>query len=220
MLLRSMKTPASRLSAGDQSDLFAAPAALAIDRSFATASRRALDEASWLELVPGWLSGSTSVFEVLLEEVPWQQHHRRMFEQMVLEPRMTAQFRRLGDVPHRAIVDAAQALSDHYGVTYDNIWMNLYRNHDDSTGWHRDRFSCRRELCIVPVLSLGATRRFQIKPREGGASVSVTPRSGDLVVMGGRSQEDWVHCVPKSGQLAEARISVNFQSSAQAKKSL
>jgi alkylated DNA repair dioxygenase AlkB len=96
--------------------------------------------------------------------------------------------------------------------------MNLYRNHDDSTGWHRDRFSCRRPLCIVPVLSLGATRRFQIKPRAGGASLSVTPRSGDLIVMGGRCQEDWVHCVPKSAELAGARISVNFQSSVQAKK--
>lgn len=213
-----MNTLASSFPAGVQPDLFATSVALAIDRSFATANRRALDETSWLELVPGWLSGSTSVFEVLLKEVPWQQHHRRMFEQMVLEPRMTAQFRRLRDVPHRAIVDAAQALSDHYGVKYDNIWMNLYRNHEDSTGWHRDRFSCRRELCIVPVLSLGATRRFQIKPRAGGASVSVTPRSGDLVVMGGRSQEDWVHCVPKHAQLAEARISVNFQSSEQAKK--
>jgi len=214
-----MKTLATTFSAGGQPDLFAAPAALAIDRSFATARRRALDETSWLELVPGWLSGSTSVFEALLMEVPWQQHHRRMFEQVVLEPRMTAQYRRLGDVPHRAIVDAAQALSDHYGVKYDNVWMNLYRNHDDSTGWHRDRFSCRRELCIVPVLSLGATRRFQIKPRAGGASLSVNPRSGDLVVMGGRSQEDWVHCVPKSVRLEQARISVNFQSSTQAKKS-
>ena len=214
-----MKTLTSTFSAGGQPDLFAAPAALAIDRSFATARRRALDETSWLELVPGWLSGSTSVFEALLTEVPWQQHHRRMFEQMVLEPRMTAQYRRLDDLPHRAIVDAAQALSDHYGVKYDNVWMNLYRDHDDSTGWHRDRFSCRRELCIVPVLSLGATRRFQIKPRAGGASVSVNPRSGDLVVMGGRSQEDWVHCVPKSARFEEARISINFQSSAQARKS-
>ena len=213
-----MKTLASDFSSSSQPDLFATPAALAVDRSFATARRRALDGTSWLELVPGWLSGSTSVFEALLREVPWQQHHRRMFEQMVLEPRMTAQFRRLGDVPHRAIVDAAQALSDHYGVKYDSVWMNLYRNHDDSTAWHRDRFSCRRELCIVPVLSLGATRRFQTKPRDGGASVSVTPRSGDLVVMGGRSQEDWVHCVPKSVQFADARISVNFQSSEQARK--
>ena len=213
-----MKTAGSEFVAGGQPDLFAAPAALAIDRSFATARRRALDETSWLELVPGWLSGSTSVFEVLLEEVPWQQHHRRMFEQVVLEPRMTAQYRCLGDVPHRAIADAAQALSDHYGVKYDNVWMNLYRNHDDSTGWHRDRFSCRRELCIVPVLSLGATPRFQTMPRDGGASVSVTPRSGDLVVMGGRSQEDWVHCVPKIALVAGARISVNFQSSVQARK--
>lgn len=199
-----------------QADLFCVPAALAIDTSFATANRRHLDAASWLEVVPGWLTGSTELFEALHREVPWKQHHRRMFEQVFLEPRLTASYRSVRDAPHPAIIEAAQALSHHYGVKYDSLWMNLYRTEEDSTGWHRDRFSCRRPLCIVPVLSLGATRRFQIKPRSGGTSVNVNPRSGDLVVMGGRSQEDWVHGVPKSDAACGVRISVNFQSSQQA----
>lgn len=94
--------------------------------------------------------------------------------------------------------------------------VNLYRNGSDSTGRHRDRFSCRRPECIVPVLTLGATRRFQLKPRAGGASLSFSPNSGDLIVMGGRCQQDWVHGVPKLPEVLEPRISVNFQSSTQA----
>jgi alkylated DNA repair dioxygenase AlkB len=62
----------------------------------------------------------------------------------------------------------------------------------------------------VPVLSLGATRRFLIKPAEGGSSVSLTVSSGDLVVMGGRCQRDWRHSVPKQASPAGPRISVNF----------
>jgi len=96
--------------------------------------------------------------------------------------------------------------------------LNLYRDGSDSTGWHRDRFSCRQPECIVPVLTLGVTRRFLIKPRQGGASVGFSPASGDLVVMGGRCQQDWVHGVPKTPGTREARISVNFQSSAQARR--
>jgi alkylated DNA repair dioxygenase AlkB len=99
---------------------------------------------------------------------------------------------------------------------YDSLWLNFYRNGQDSTGWHRDRFSCRRPECIVPVLTLGAQRRFLIKPRAGGASIAFKPGSGDLVVMGGRSQEDWVHSVPKDPGITEPRISINFQSSVQA----
>jgi alkylated DNA repair dioxygenase AlkB len=68
------------------------------------------------------------------------------------------------------------------------------------------------------VLTLGARRRFLIKPRAGGTSIAFKPGSGDLIVMGGRSQEDWVHCVPKDPGVTEHRISINFQSSAQARR--
>jgi alkylated DNA repair dioxygenase AlkB len=50
---------------------------------------------------------------------------------------------------------------------------------------------------VVPVLSLGATRRFLIKPVSGGKSLSLTVAADDQVVMGGRSQHDWRHSVPR-----------------------
>lgn len=200
-----------------QEDLFASDtAALAIDTSFATAKRIPIDACSWVEVVPGWMSGSGSLFASLAERVPWRQHDRRLFDQTFREPRLTAEYRNLRNVREKAVLEAAHALSRRYGVVYDNLWLNLYRDGQDSTGWHRDRFSCRLPECIVPVLTLGATRRFLLKPRAGGTSIAFKPGSGDLVVMGGRSQEDWLHCVPKDPGIAEPRISINFQSSVQA----
>jgi alkylated DNA repair dioxygenase AlkB len=198
-----------------QADLFAGD--VAVDATFARAVRTPLDAASWVEHVPGWMSGAALVFDELARVVPWKQHRRELYGQWFLEPRLTAEYRDLGDAP-QPLRAAAAALSRHYGVRYDSLWLNLYRDGRDSTGWHRDRFSCRRPECVVPVLSLGAPRRFLVKPRQGGASFGWTPRSGDLVVMGGRSQQDFVHGVPKSAGPASARISVNFQSSAQARR--
>jgi alkylated DNA repair dioxygenase AlkB len=203
-----------------QQDLFAsAVSSVAVDTTFATARRIAFDGGSWVEVVPGWMSGSRILLERLATSVPWQQHDRRLFEQTFREPRMTAEYRSLRNVPDQALTDAVSVLSQHYGVIYDSLWLNLYRDGRDSTGWHRDRFSCRRPECIVPVLTLGATRRFLIRPRSGGNSVAFKPGSGDLIVMGGRSQEDWVHGVPKDPGNAEPRISINFQSSMQARLS-
>jgi alkylated DNA repair dioxygenase AlkB len=162
------------------------------------------------------MSGSHILFAGLATAVPWRQHDRRLFDQTFTEPRLTGEYRNLRDVPEKAVVNAARALSQRYGVVYDSLWLNLYRDGQDSTGWHRDRFSCRRPECIVPVLTLGATRRFLIKPRAGGTSIALKPGSGDLIVMGGRSQEDWLHSVPKEPGIVEQRISINFQSSAQA----
>jgi alkylated DNA repair dioxygenase AlkB len=192
--------------------------AIAIDTTFARAVRTSLDATSWVELVPGWLSGSEALLRQLARGVPWQEHYRTLFGQRFLEPRLTAEYRELSGVPHPPLLQAAAALSRHYRVRYDSLWLNLYRDGRDSTGWHRDHFSCRRPECIVPVLTLGTTRRFLVKPRRGGTSIAFSPRSGDLIVMGGRSQQDWLHGVPKAPGTGGVRISVNFQSSAQARR--
>jgi alkylated DNA repair dioxygenase AlkB len=199
-----------------QEDLFAIEAsAITIDSRFTTAKRSAIDAHSWVDVVPGWISGSHILFEDLARREPWLQRDRRLFDQTFREPRLTAEHQHLGNAP-QALVDAAQALSRHYGIEYDSLWLNLYRNGQDSTGWHRDRFSCRRAESIVPVLTLGARRRFLMKQRTGGNSITFKPGSGDLIVMGGRCQEDWLHGVPKELGITERRISVNFQSSMQA----
>ena len=208
-------TPSRRPSL--QADLFTSRGDFAIDVTFANANRTMLDPHSWVEVVPGWVSGPSTLFELLAKAVAWKQHTRRLFDQTFLEPRLTAEYRDLRDSPHQ-LVDIAAALSTHYAVSYDSVWLNLYRDGRDSTGWHRDRFSCRRPYCVVPVLTLGATRRFLLKPRHGGPSVALAPRSGDLIVMGGRCHEDWLHGVPKAPGTLEPRISVNFQSSAQARR--
>jgi alkylated DNA repair dioxygenase AlkB len=207
----------SQLRAPGQADLFQAGSEMRLDATFATATRRALDGQSWVEVVPAWLARPDLLFDRLAEAVPWKEHHRRLFDQVFLEPRLTAEYRRVEDALE-PLPMIARVLSRHYRVPYDGVWLNLYRNGRDSTGWHRDRFSCRKPLCIVPVLTLGATRRFLIKPRGGGSAVGFAPRSGDLVVMGGRCQQDFVHGVPKVDGLREARISVNFQSSLQARR--
>ncbi len=81
---------------------------------------------------------------------------------------------------------------------------------DPTSGVRRIALDETSWLEHYPVLSLGATRRFLIRPRDGGASVGVQPADGDLVVMGGRAQVDWRHCVPKRATAAGPRASINF----------
>ncbi len=179
--------------------------------------RTELDPTSWVELASGWLASAAELFSELLESAAWRQRERRMYEKWLLEPRLTAELHDVGAAPP-ALRAAADALSSHYLVRYDSLWLNLYRDGRDSTAWHGDRISCKKPECIVPVLTLGATRRFLLKPRTGGKSLVFAPVSGDVLVMGGRCQRDWVHAVPKEPEVAGARISVNFQSSEQGRR--
>lgn len=188
---------------------------LAFDPTFVSAVRTDLDEHSWVEHVPGWLQGSEDLLARLAAVDGWEQRERWMFDRMVDEPRLTIDFPDIADAPEPYLRTVADALSARYGVAYDGLWINLYRDERDSTGWHGDPALRRSGTAIVPVLSLGATRRFLLRPKDGGPSHVMTPAGGDLIVMGGRCQVEWRHCVPKRTAHTGARISVNFQSRAQ-----
>jgi alkylated DNA repair dioxygenase AlkB len=200
--------------ATSQLRLFAQDDEFKFDTTFGKARRTALDDASWVEHVPGWLSGNAQLLSALAEIAGWEQRQRWMFTELVMEPRMTAEYPVLAEAPSAELRAIGQALSDHYDVAYDRAWLNLYRDHSDSTGWHADRPASKRLQATVPVLSLGETRRFSIRHRDGGRSKTFVVEGGDLIVMGGRCQRDWVHCVPKETRRAGMRISINFASSA------
>jgi alkylated DNA repair dioxygenase AlkB len=133
-----------------------------------------------------------------------------MYTRMVEEPRLTAEYPVIADAPQPVLHYLTGVLSAHYGRPYTRLWMNWYRDNSDGTGWHADRPANRLDETVLPVLSLGATRRFLIRPADGGQSTTIVTHGGDLVVMGGRCQKDYQHSVPKQKQPAGARLSLNF----------
>ncbi|HEV7663607.1 MAG TPA: alpha-ketoglutarate-dependent dioxygenase AlkB [Chloroflexota bacterium] len=180
------------------------------DLDFGQARRILLDARSWIEHIPNWLSEPDALFAELIETAPWLQRDRWMYTRQVSEPRLTADFPDVAQVPLKGLRDIAAALSERFGVRYRSLWVNLYRNQHDSTAWHGDNIGRIQARSIVPVLTLGATRRFLIRPTSGGSAWTFRPASGDLIVMGGRAQRDWRHCVPKESTPSGPRISINF----------
>jgi hypothetical protein len=62
----------------------------------------------------------------------------------------------------------------------------------------------------------GRIRTCRPRPDPAGSRAGLTPIGGDLVVMRGRCQRDWRHCVPEQATAAGAGVSVNFSSRWQA----
>jgi alkylated DNA repair dioxygenase AlkB len=183
---------------------------VAVDETFATADRIELDGTSWVDHVQDWLAGDGELMEALMKQASWEQRSRWMYTRMVQEPRLTAEYPVIADAPQPVLHYLTEVLSAHYGQPYTRLWMNWYRDNHDGTGWHADRPANRLDETVIPVLSLGATRRFLIRPEGGGPSTTIVAHGGDLVVMGGRCQKDFQHSVPKQRQHAGARLSLNF----------
>ncbi|MGN6332687.1 MAG: hypothetical protein ACTHOD_13700 [Motilibacteraceae bacterium] len=60
------------------------------DDAFTGLTRTALDDDVWVDHCPGWLRGPDELFAQLLREGHWRQRTLHLFDQDVLEPRLTA----------------------------------------------------------------------------------------------------------------------------------
>jgi len=172
-----------------------------------TFERVRLDEHSWIDVAREWLLGADVVLEHLVETVAWRQSRRRMYGEIVDEPRLSFWFGRDDALPHPVLGPVRRALEDRYCVRMGSYGMNYYRNGRDSVAWHRDTEMRHLDRTLVAILTLGAARPFLVRPHGGGTSLDVHPGSGDLLVMGGRAQAEWEHAVPKVASCGP-RISV------------
>lgn len=127
----------------------------------------------------------------------------------VAEPRLTCGWA-VGESP--PLDDLAGLLSQRYKVAFDSIGANYYRDGRDSVAWHGDRVRFSLQRPLVAIVSLGSRRRFGLRPRGAAAGRWLTIDGGDLLVMGGRSQHDWEHTVPKATH-GGPRISVTYRHS-------
>jgi alkylated DNA repair dioxygenase AlkB len=195
-----------------QPSLLAVTAEIDFDRSFSNLKRIDLDEESWVDRVPGWVSGSDALFEQILTQRRWGQRRRHMYDQKVLEPRLTAPWNVQSGEPLEPPVleEIRVALSDRYERDFDSVGFNLYRDGRDSVAWHADRIRKEIEDPIVALVSVGEPRKFLLRPKGGGRSRSFMLGRGDLLVTGGKSQRTWEHSVPKVAQ-AGPRISLAYR---------
>lgn len=183
------------------------------DPGFPRIVRTELSKGAWIEQEQGFLAGHEAVFGALRDDTNWHGHSRVMYDRVVDVPRLTANLPRDG-AGDPVIRDLADALGRRYGVTFDSVSLALYRDGQDSVAWHRDKVrNDRRPHALVATVSVGASRRFLVRPHGGGSSIAFTAGWGDLIVMGGTCQLTWEHCMPKA-QRAEPRISIMFRHAA------
>ncbi|GAB11193.1 hypothetical protein GOARA_064_01950 [Gordonia araii NBRC 100433] len=179
------------------------------------AHRVRLDARAWVDVRPGWLSGSVGLFEELVDRVPWRAERREMYDRVVDVPRLVAHYMASDRLPDPLLDEIRARLSDHYRHDlpdgFATAGLCLYRDGSDSVAWHGDRIGRGRHAdTLVAIVSLGTPRSLLLRPRGGGRSRRFTLGSGDLLVMGGSCQRTWDHAVPKE-RCAGARISVQFR---------
>jgi len=97
----------------------------------------------------------------------------------------------------------------HQNVNY--ALLNLYEDGNDSISWHADNEADIVENSTIASISLGATREFKLKANQTGKITSVNLEHGSLLLMKGKTQKQYKHCVPKRKNVQAARINLTFR---------
>lgn len=184
------------------------------------------------ELKNGWVSLNTNfldeqeadfLFNELLFNAPWKQGEIKLFGKTISIPRKEVFYADHGlsytysgqkldtqEMPDM-IMALRKKLECETGYLYNSVLINLYRDGSDSNGWHADN---EKELGTNPViasLSLGVTRRFDLKHIHSGERKSFALNHGSLLVMGGELQHFWKHQIAKSARINTPRINLTFR---------
>ena len=92
------------------------------------------------------------------------------------------------------------------GYAFNSVLVNYYRDGDDEP-----------ELGPTPSdvgigsVSLGARRRFLLRHKDGGEPFEWALGEGDLLVMGGRTQAEFKHWVPRTAKPVGPRMNLTFR---------
>lgn len=196
--------------------LDAAPTGAAMLTDLARMRRTPLTRGAWVDVLPGWVSGSDELFVKLVDTVPWRAERRQMYERVVSVPRLLSWYGEQDQLPDPLLTTARDRLSEHYhgelGEGFCTAGLCYYRDGDDSVAWHGDTIGrSKREDTMVAIVSLGAARRLSLRPRGGGESLGFNIGHGDLIVMGGSCQRTWEHAILKTAKPVGPRVSIQFR---------
>jgi len=196
------------------------PVDLRIDRS-APVLRHRLGADSWVDVVSGFVPCAAEEFAALRAEVQWEQTEVLRYDRYVAENRLGAAVR----TDSRPLLRQTDLhLQSRYRVAFDGVAALLYRNGDDFQGLHSDRAMRWLDDTLIAIVVLGQRRPFVLRPRTDWVAAAanrvaagqhpddivLTPGEGDMLVMGGACQRDWMHGIP-AADTGNERISLTWR---------
>lgn len=166
---------------------------------------------------------SQRLFRRLHDEVEWEQQEITVYGKTHLQPRLVAWYGDAGTAytysgltlqprpwidPISQIKAVCESLA---GVTFNSVLLNLYRDGEDTVGWHSDDEPALGQNPVIASVSLGAVRRFDLRHKTTKETVKTPLPSGSVLLMSGRLQSDWSHQIPRSKRVDAPRINLTFR---------
>lgn len=162
-------------------------------------------------------------FWLLLENILWKNDEAVIFGRRIITKRMVAWYGDK-DFPYsyskttrhalqwtKELLELKKLAEELTGASYNSCLLNLYHDGEEGMGWHSDDEKSLGLHSSIASLSFGAERKFSIKHRVTKETHSLVLEAGSLLEMKGSTQAHWIHSLPKSKKVTEARINLTFR---------
>ncbi|MEZ4795843.1 MAG: alpha-ketoglutarate-dependent dioxygenase AlkB [Flavobacteriaceae bacterium] len=167
---------------------------------------------------------SNFYFNNLLHNTTWQQDHITVFGKAYKQPRLTAlyasnknhySYSNITMYPHvftKDLLEIKYKIETVIDKNFTTCLLNLYRNGQDSNGWHADNEKELGKNPVIASVSFGANRMFNLKHRyDKDLKHKLVLEHGSLLIMKGVTQHFWLHQIPKTKKKVEARINLTYR---------
>jgi alkylated DNA repair dioxygenase AlkB len=157
----------------------------------------------------------------LIAETDWRAESITLWGKQMAQPRLSAwhgdaRYRYSGltlePLPftplQRQVKDAVEHAT---GQRFNSLLLNYYRDGRDSMGMHSDDEAELGPAPVIASLSFGETRRFILKHKRSGQRLSLDLASGNLLLMAGATQANWLHGINKSARDLGPRVNLTFR---------
>lgn len=171
------------------------------------------------------------LFDQLDEQLQWIQSNSLIAGTWYPQPRLTALY---GEAPYdysgvsynpqpwdrsEALKEARTRVQELLEMEFNGVVCNKYRDGQDSIGWHSDNEVDLGWRPVIVSLSFGATRTMSFrrpKPNTSSGRKSyekhdIELHDGSMLVMLGKTQENWQHAVLKTPEPVGPRINLTFR---------
>lgn len=178
-----------------------------------------------LFLTPCWGSPTAAILERMIAEIAWRRESITLFGKKHMQPRLICWMgdpgcayrysgKRHEPAPwHPLVSDLRRRVEALAGAAFNSVLLNLYRDGNDSMGFHADDEPELGPEPIIASLSLGAERAMQFRHRHDRAlpAKRLPLADGSLLVMRGGTQANWKHAIPKMRKPVGARVNLTFR---------
>jgi alkylated DNA repair dioxygenase AlkB len=173
-----------------------------------------------------------ALFRSLRDSIAWRQDKIRIYGKEHLLPRLQQWFGDAGldytwsgihmtpEPWSEILIPTRRRVEQVAGSSFNTVLVNRYRNGQDTVSWHADD---ERDLGPAPIIasvSLGVERDFTLRhnKRIDLDTVTIPLPHGSLLLMGGSTQSNWQHALPRRKSVKEERINLTFRNVLRAKR--